>query len=139
MPITFTIYPLGRLVRYTVEGTSTPNDARAFLDSALAHRRFQRGFMFLGDRRWATEPDAAYVRAMDQEIRSRLALLAPCRWAVVVSTPEAFAAVRAWGILLQGSGVEVVPFMSMEAAAEWVAAGTTDRHITNPAHTAETV
>ena len=77
MPINFTIYPLGRLVRYTVEGTATPDDARGFLDAVLAHRRFQRGFMFLGDRRWATEPDAAYVRTMDQEIRARLALLRP--------------------------------------------------------------
>ena len=98
------------------------------------HIAVSSGIHVPGDRRWATEPDAAYVRTMDQEIRARLALLAPCRWAVVVSTPDAFAAVRAWGILLQGSGVEVVPFMSMEAAAEWVAAGTTNRQVTNPVH-----
>jgi len=134
MGITFTIYPLGRLVKYAVEGATTPDDARAFLDAATTHRRFKRGFMFLGDRRWAPEPDAAYVRTMDLEIRARLALLTPCRWAVVVSTPAALAAVRAWGVLLQGTGVEIVPFMSMEAAAEWVATGTTDRCSLNTAH-----
>ena len=128
MGIRFTIYPLGRLVRYTVEGNPTLDDASAFLDAALSHSRFKRGFMFLGDRRWAAEPDAAYIRGMDQQIRARLKLLVPFRWAVVVSTPAAFAAVRAWGSLLQGSGVEVVPFMSMEAASDWVATGSTDRH-----------
>src|SRR4029450_7315204 len=112
MGISFTVYPVGRLVRYTVEGIDTPDDARAFLDAALAHRHFERGFMFLGDRRWAADPDAAFVRAMDQEVRTRLALLSPCRWAVVVSTPTAFAAIRALGSLLQASGVEAVPFMS---------------------------
>jgi len=129
MAINFTVYPVGRLVRYTVEGTDTPDDTRTFLDAALAHRHFQRGFMFLGDRRWAADPDAAFVRAMDQEVRARLSLLSPCRWAVVVSTPTAFAAIRTLGSLLQSSGVEAVPFMSMEAAAEWVASGTTDRRI----------
>jgi hypothetical protein len=132
MGITFTVYPLGRLVRYTVEGSATPDEARAFLDAVVTHSRFERGFMFLGDRRWAAEPDAAYIRAMDQEIRGRLSLLVPCRWAVVVSTPAAFAAIRAWGSLLQGSGVEVVPFMSMEAASDWVATGTTDRRTVSP-------
>jgi hypothetical protein len=127
MAINFTVYPVGRLVKYTVEGTEKPGETRSFLDAALAHRHFERGFMFLGDRRWAADPDAAFVRAMDDEVRSKLALLAPCRWAVVVSTPVAFAAFRTLGSLLQASGVEAVPFMSMEAAAEWVATGTTDR------------
>ena len=134
MGITFTVYPVGRLVRYSVEGADTPDDHRAFLDAALASRHFERGFMFLGDRRWAVDLDAAYVRMIDQDIRARLAQIAPCRWAVVVSTPAAFAAVRAWGALLQGCGVEAVPFMSMEAAAEWVATGTTDRRALSPAH-----
>ena len=53
MGISFTIYPFGRLVRYTVEGTATVDEAGAFLDAALTHPRFERGFMFLGDRRWA--------------------------------------------------------------------------------------
>jgi hypothetical protein len=132
--ISFTVYPVGRLVQYTVEGSDTPEDHRAFLDAVLANRHFERGFMFLGDRRWAADPDASYVRTMDQDIRARLPQLTPCRWAVVVSTTAAFAAVRAWGALLQGCGVEAVPFMSMEAAAEWVATGTTDRRILSPSH-----
>jgi hypothetical protein len=127
MGISFTVYPVGRLVRYTVEGTDTAEDARSFLDAALAHRHFKRGFMFLGDRRWAADPDALFVRALDQEVRARLPQLSPCRWAVVVSTPAAFAAFGTLGTLLQSSGVEAVPFMSMEAASEWVATGTTDR------------
>jgi hypothetical protein len=131
--ISFTVYPVGRLVQYTVEGSDTPEDHRAFLDAVLSNRHFERGFMFLGDRRWAADPDASYVRAMDQDVRTRLPQLTPCRWAVVVSTTAAFAAVRAWGALLQGCGVEAVPFMSMEAAAEWVATGTTDRRILSPA------
>jgi hypothetical protein len=123
----FTVYPMGRLVRYTVEGTDTPGDIGKFLDAALSHRHFKRGFMFLCDRRWAADPDITFVRTMDHEVRCRLPLVSPCRWAVVVSTPTAFAAIRTLGSLLQASGVEAVPFMNMEAAAEWVATGTTDR------------
>ena len=65
-----------------------------------------------GDCRWVAQPDAAFVRTMDQQVRCSSDTV---RWALVVSTPAAFAAIELRGYCKQWRGG--VPFMSMEAAA----------------------
>ena len=124
MAIHFTIHPSARLVTYAVEGTATHDDAREFLDAVLAHPNFERGFAFLGDRRGPSgEPDMAYVRAVANEVRARASRLAPCRWAIALSTAGGFGAVRMCNLLTLESGVEMAPFMTPAQAVEWLGAG----------------
>lgn len=128
MGIRFIIYPTARLVAYTVDGSATSDEARAFLDAVIAHRHFERGFDFLGDRFGDDEePDTGFLRAIALEVRSRVTQLAPCRWAVVDPSPVAFGMVRMWGILVQESGLQVAPFTDMSEASEWVGANTAER------------
>ena len=124
MAIRFTVHPSARLVTYAVEGTTTRDDAREFLDAVLAHPNFERGFAFLGDRRGPDgEPDMAYVRAVAKEVRARASRLAPCRWAIALSTPAGFGAVRMCNLLTLESGVEMAPFMTPTQATEWLGTG----------------
>jgi len=129
MGIRFNVYPMARLVAYTVDETATPEDARTFLDAVLAHRHYQRGFDFLGDRSAGGEPDASYIHAIALEVRNRVDRLAPCRWGVVVPTLVGFGMVRMWAILTQETGVEIAPFLSAAEASEWVGANTAERHV----------
>ncbi len=113
---------------YTVDGNATSDDARAFLDAVLAHRHFERGFDFLGDRYGdEEEPDTGYLRAIALEVRSRVAQFAPCRWGIVEPDPVAFGMVRMWGMLVQETGLQVAPFTDMSEASEWVGANTAER------------
>ncbi len=121
MAIRFSVHPSARLVTYEVEGTATRDDAKEFLDAVLAHPNFERGFAFLGDRRGpGSEPDMTYVRAVAKEVQARASRLAPCRWAVALSTAAGFGAIRLCNLLTLESGVEMAPFMTPDQAAEWL-------------------
>jgi hypothetical protein len=131
--IRFKVYPLGRLVRYEVEGPVTPDDARQFLDAVLGHRHFEPGFDFLGQRRGSGgAPDAAYPPAVAREVRARVDLLTPCRWAVVVSSPSGLEPVRLLADLTREGGVRVTPFATEAEATKWLAGGTAERLALGP-------
>jgi len=128
MPIRFSVHPTARLVTYSVEGKTTREDVRKFLDAVLADPDFERGYGFLGDRRKAGgDPDMAYVRAFAREVAGRARLLAPCRWAVAAPTSESFRMVRLWGILTLPCGVEAAPFMTPAEGIRWLVAGAPER------------
>ena len=124
MGIPFTVYPLVFLVRYTVEGPVTPDDARRFLDAVLADPHYRRGFDFLGEGRTAGVPDAGYPEVLAYEVWGRAADLTACRWAVVAASPGGVALVRMRAVLTRKEGVEVAPFLTPEAALEWLGART---------------
>jgi hypothetical protein len=117
----FTIDRAVRLVAYVVDGTATEDEAREFLDSVLAHPDFETGFNFLGDRRGVTAvPDATYIYAVAVEVNRHHADLAPCQWAVIVSSDVAYGMTRMWGLLTADSGVKIIPFRTAEVATAWL-------------------
>jgi hypothetical protein len=121
MPIQFTVYPASRLVSYAVEGVVTPDDARGFISAFLTHRRFRKGFDFIGEcRESGGEVDAAFTPALAHEVRMWIDRLGPCRWAVVVSSPAGLTMVRMLAALTRPGGVEVVPFLSRAEAMGWL-------------------
>jgi hypothetical protein len=123
MPIRFSIYPIGQLVTYTVEGAATADEVREFLDAVFADRRFRRGFDFLGDIAGdAAEPDAAYTTAVGGEVLARLARLRPCRWAVIVPSRAGYEMVLARVVPACAGGVEVAPFPNWDEAMGWLGA-----------------
>src|SRR5947208_2125435 len=87
MPIQFSVYPFGRLVTYSVERVPTPAEVQAFLDAVLMHRDFRRGFAFLGEATTGDIPHAAFTTNMAREVQARAKRLAPCKWAVLVTSP----------------------------------------------------
>lgn len=120
MPVLFQIDPLACLVSYSVAGSATPDEAGEFLHSALTHLHFERGFNFIGDRRAVdANPDATYIQAAADRLRSTAHLIAPCRWAIVVPSEAAFGIVEMWSLLTDGCGVEIAPFTEMDRALEW--------------------
>jgi hypothetical protein len=134
MGISFTVYPLARVVAYTVDGGTTANDAREFLDAVVAHRHYRRGFDFLGDPSGAGgELGQSHLRSLALEAIERAADLAPCRWAVVVSSDVELGMVRMWAALMVEASVEVAAFTSLAEASEWVGANTAERRARWPA------
>ena len=121
MGIQFTVYPVAGLVSYAVDGPATDAQAGAFLAAVVAHPHFQRGFDFLGEGGGPGEPDAAYSPPLARAVRSRTADVAPCRWAVVVSSHHGPGAVRRWAELVLADGIEVAPFLSRSDAVDWLA------------------
>jgi hypothetical protein len=122
--IHFTVYPVGCLIRYQVRGVPTTAEAAAFLDAVLAHRRFRSGFAFLGEA-GDDNPQVPYTALLAAEVRARADRLAPCRWAVVVSSTAGTDLVRSWAEEIPTAGVEVVPFPTTAEAIDWLA-GTVD-------------
>jgi hypothetical protein len=121
MGVRFTVLPSARLVAYVVEGDATPDDARAFLDAVKAHPEYKRGFDFIGDRRAVDRaPSSGYVYAVADEVNLRHESLAPCRWAVVVEGELAYGRAKTWGVVTARAKVEIRPFRTAEAAAEWL-------------------
>jgi hypothetical protein len=121
MGVHFAIDRDARLVAYAVEGHVTADQARAFIAGILVHPDYEPGFNFLGDRReveW--EPDSAHVVAVALEVEARKAWLAPCRWAVLVSSDVGYGMARMWGLLTIGTGVSIRPFRMVEKAVEWL-------------------
>jgi hypothetical protein len=134
MGITFTIYPVARVVAYAVESGTNPSDAREFLDAVVSHRHYRRGFDFLGDPRAAGgDHGQSHIRSLAIEVRDRAADLAPCRWAVVVSSDVELGMVRMWAALVAEHSVEVVAFTSLAEASDWVGANTAERQARWPA------
>jgi hypothetical protein len=125
--ISFTVYPSARLVNYTVEGNPTDDQVREFLDAVMTHRWFRRGFDFLGNSCVEGASDAAYPQALAQEVRARRDRLAPCRWAVLASSPGAVVTVRMRGALTLTDGVKVAAFLTPEEAADWLGAAPAPR------------
>lgn len=120
MPVLFQIDPIACLVSYSVAGSATPDEAGEFLNAALRHPHFERGFNFIGDRREVdADPDATYIQAAADELRTVAPLIAPCRWAVVVPSEAGFGIVEMWALLTDGCGVEIAPFTEMGRALEW--------------------
>lgn len=119
MSIRFAIYPAGRLVTYSVEGSPTAEEAGRFLDAVLAHRRFRRGFDFLGEGAAGAPPDAPFAPAIAREVQARLDLLGPCRWAVVGDRAGAALMEGQAGAVREG-GIEVVSFPTRAVAADWL-------------------
>jgi hypothetical protein len=126
--IRFAVCPRTRLVVYTIDREPMPRDALAFLDAALAHPSYRRGFGFLGEGRGRVAPDAAFNPALAREVRARVDLLAPCKWTAVVASPAGLAMVRTWAAPARGGGVEVAPFLTVEEAVEWAGASTAEHH-----------
>ena len=60
MGIRFAVDPSSRIVHYDVVRCATSDEAGEFLNAALTHQHFERGFNFL-DRRGVRRPDAAGV------------------------------------------------------------------------------
>ncbi len=95
MGIQFAVDPTSRVVHYDVVGKTSSNDAGQFLNAVLTHPRFERGFNFLGDCREAeVELNATCIRAITAELRAWADFMAPCRWAVVISSETMFSLVE---------------------------------------------
>ncbi len=121
MPIQFTVYPASRLVSYAVEGVVTPDDARGFISAFLTHRRFRKGFDFIGEcRESGGEVDAAFTPALAHEVRMWIDRLGPCRWAAVVGSSAGLTPVLARALLARAGGVEVVARPSWREAMTWL-------------------
>lgn|SRR5262245_779003 len=120
MPIHFIVYPIGRLVKYQVEGVPTPAESRDFLDAVFAHRAFRKGFAFLGEPTAGHVPHAAYTSHLAREVEARSDRLGPCHWAVVVTSPAGHALVTMRAAATRRGGVEIKPFLTLEEAMEWL-------------------
>jgi hypothetical protein len=77
--IQFTVYPVARLVTYTVEGLPTDLEASDFIEAVLARRHFKRGFDFLGECQTTDEPGAAYHPALARAVRGSAVAVGPCQ------------------------------------------------------------
>ena len=125
MPISFTVYPIGQLVRYSVQGIPTEVEARAFLDAVLADPRFKRGYAFLGESDGSSRLGyAVYPDGLAREVYARAKVIGPCKWAVVVSSQTGFSLVQVCAARTSACGVEVVPFLSTAEATDWLTRST---------------
>jgi hypothetical protein len=120
MPISFTVYRFGRLVTYTVEGVPTAAEVAEFLDAVLAHRYFRRGFAFLGEVIASDIPHAAFTTDFAREIEARALYLAPCKWAVQVSSRAGHGLVMRRASRMEDIGVEVATFRTLDDATNWL-------------------
>jgi hypothetical protein len=128
VPISFTIYPIGQLVRYSVQGIPTEAEAREFLNAVLANPRFKRGYAFLGESDGTSRLGyAVYPDGLAREVYARARVIGPCKWAVVVSSQTGFSLVRVCAARTSACGVEVVPFLTTAEATDWLAP-TADHH-----------
>ncbi len=127
MPIRYNVFPIARLVAYTVDGTTTDEQVREFFGAVLADRRFRRGFHFagIGSGRW---PDAAYPPELAREVLARPEQFAPCRWAVVVGSGSltSLGALEGRAGLARACGVELTPFADWSEAINWLGGATAD-------------
>ena len=125
MPISFTVYPIGQLVRYSVQGIPTETEAREFLDAVLADSRFKRGYAFLGESDGTSRLGyAVYSDGLAREVYARANVIGPCKWAVVVSSQTGFSLVLVCAARTSACGVEVVPFLTTAEATDWLTAST---------------
>jgi hypothetical protein len=122
VPIHFTVNPAQRLVRYTVEGVATEQEARAFLAAAVARPDFEPGFYFLGEARGDCVPHSAYTAVIARVCREWAEHLAPCKWAVVAAYQAGRVLVQRQAQEWKAEGVEVAPFRTEAGATDWLAA-----------------
>jgi hypothetical protein len=118
MPSTFSADATARLVRFHFD--TAPDSLGERLDAVLRSPRYARGFGFVQsqDRR-GPGLSASQIQDVAAVIRSHAPRIAPCRWAVVVTTEEDLAAARVLALLTRGTGVSVAPFTSLSSAEQW--------------------
>jgi hypothetical protein len=119
MPITYTIDPDARYVRFRYEGDVGIDEFEAAISAVVGDRDFRPGFSFLVDRRRAAPPTRAYIRDAAEYSKAQGEKLGPGRWAIVVDSAESYARVS-MGQILVASVIEIEIFTDVYDAEAWL-------------------
>ena len=122
----YSFHPTSRVVTHRLEGTPAPALVGEFLDTVVSDPDFAAGYNFISDLRDCKDPGCTFLQAFAKEVRARAALIAPCQWAMVVSTQGGVTAVHLLNVLTFGYWVEFAAFLTPEEAVEWVDAGSSE-------------
>ena len=120
MPIEYTIDLSRRLIRATIVGNFTTEEALACVGGAVAEVG-EKGFNILSDHREIGTPATReQLEAMIGKLSALRSTVAGANWAVVVGKPSSYGMMRMLRVLAQRVPIRVEIFESMEEAESWL-------------------
>lgn len=94
---------------------------RAAVEAVFADPLYRPGMGFLADRRAVSQPpDRDYLRSITKYVNRQGDRVGVSRWALVVTTPEAYGGVPIGHTFLEGDSIEVAVFLDVAAAERWL-------------------